>query len=216
MPSFFLILINLLISYILQSNNIINLFFEKTAAIQSNTMLDLFMQFLTVALVFSYGYIIKIFTQSVINDKIKTDYLTSNNISNESFEILREEVVKILKSKEVFKKLFDTHPNNDYLLYVILAKDIKSPKSYHGQVEIIAYIYGALMIATLLNIGWVLLVLPSANIFFAITILIILILILVVLTKRTPTIIDLATKRYIARNTRLYVNFLLMQERIGE
>jgi len=209
---FFLILINLGVSTTIESTSMVTLFFAKTEPFDnSDNILNLFLQFMTIATIFSYGYIIKIFTQSVINDKIKSNYLST--INDNSFEILRQEVVERLRLKAAFSKFFENHHNNDYLLYImlskILPKEDRSSRSYHGQVEIISHIYWALIMATSINLLWVLFLLPSSNLYYGFPIFFALVLLLILFHKREAFVVNLATKRYIARNTRLYVNYLL-------
>ena len=214
---FFLVVINILINYLLFHNlerSIVNQFISFINGIDSNkidSVVSLVLQSLLVAVVFSYGYIIKIFTQSFVDDKIKGDYL-DNGIDDKPFEKLRDKVIEKLKiTQENFIELLEMPEKNDYILYIILGnknefEKIKPSGVYHNQVEIISFIYGALIFSMIGNLLWLFAVNSD---FIIISALIISLAFLVWVRDFT---VKLATKRYIARNTRLYINYLLLKE----
>ncbi len=212
---FFLVILNIIINYIISKemeSSFVNLFIDFIGTTKSKGIDDLAMiilQSLLVATVFSYGYLIKIFTQSMINDEIKEDYL--DEIVDEPFELLRKKVIEKLNTqKDIFKNLFDVHYNNDYILYLILGnkgrfKDIQPKYSYHSDVEIISFMYGAMLFSLFGN--WIFVSMIECWIGS-----IILFVLFFILLFFRSFIVRLATKRYIARNTRLYINYLLLEE----
>ncbi len=132
----------------------------------------------------SYGYINAILSQLL-------DYFFKENYSKgKELNSLREQVNNLVKNKYVFKNIDFT----DYNAYQVLGKDISIAKSYVDEVKAIH----TLVIAISLNL-----------IFYSYEFKNFLFLFLVIII---PSGLQLSKLRYVARNKRLYINYLLDKE----
>ncbi len=221
MALFLVVLVNFIVfsisNYFISIENNILIFTLLELKIKAIENFNIFIDFMLISLLFVYGYTVKIVTQFLINDKIKQDYLekfTDEDKKNFSYlKGLRKEVIEKIKNSnnDYIKHIIDTvetHKydikSNDYLLYQILGKDknLGNLSRYSKEVEEIVFIYIGLISSFIVNSIWLLFY--SHWIIFLILVIVTTSLILL-----SKIVIKMATKRYITRNTRLYINYLL-------
>jgi len=151
-----------------------------------------------------------ILRQVFMYDKIKDDYL---NIIGEKYYIykiykkLRELAVEKLKNmgNDVINKLLKDNEKNDYLLYQILGSKYfgLNPKTDKNSIDAVSDL-GLNFLNAGIMVSLIYLCFISDIFVFIIIVFIILYLVLI-----KYFLIPFITKRYISRNIKLYINFLL-------
>lgn len=150
-----------------------------------NQLNSILLYVVLVVVFLAYGYINQIFSQ-FLDEFFKGDYKTCNL----DFKNLRKEVCKRIEKKEVFKHIEKT----DYNFYQVLGKNLNT-KNYVDEIKAIHTI----VVATFFNISILLLLEVDINVKF----IFIFILMIVFYIGNLS-----AGKRYMARNKRLYINFI--------
>lgn len=154
---------------------------------------DVFLYICLVLLFLAYGYINQMFSQ-LFDDFIKDNY-TSNN---SELCKLREKVKLNLQQKE--KSIFEVVKFNDYNAYQVLGKGLNVGDSYVDNVKSIH----TFAIASIFNIVLYMLLEKSLSI---------VVLCAFLLSAIICVSHMLAKSRYKARNKRLYINYLLKEDK---
>lgn len=170
------------------------------------TIDNIFLYVILTILFLSYGYINQIFSQ-ILDNFIKKNY---SILSNRFFEKCLDKHFKRLKiqtaikvSKDIkFRNIFNEIGFNDYNAYQVLGKDIKVSTSYVDEVKSIHTFIVALILNLVIYSFYFSLLIWYKFLFFSI--------ILIVIFHY------LAKSRYKARNKRLYVNYLLKEDKKEE
>ena len=164
------------------------IFLEKVKSIH-----DVFLYVCLVLLFLAYGYINQIFSQSLDNF-IKKNYDFCDN----EFSTLREKVKNRLNEKE--KEILDAIGFNDYNAYQVLGKDVKTSSSYVDEIKSVH----SFALALGFNLFMYFFYFSSTYELY----------LFVVLFLSVFTLSHMIAKsRYKARNKRLYINYLLKDDK---
>ena len=173
-----------------------NLFYEKiTFFLTEISDIDKTFLYICLVLIFlAYGYLNQILTQ-FLDNFIKENY----DEEDEEFNQLREKAkIKFLKNKN---PISDILPVNDYNLYIFLSSDksISVSTSYVDEVKNIHSLRISLLLSSLVNFTY-------CDKYFSIPFFVFSIILFCLLH-------EYAKSRYKVRNKRLYINYLLKEEK---
>lgn len=173
-----------------------NLFYEKiTFFLTEISDIDKTLLYIFLVLIFlAYGYLNQILTQ-FLDNFIKENY----DEEDEKFNQLREETkIKFLKNKN---HISDILPLNDYNLYIFLSSDksISVSTSYVDEVKNIHSLRISLLLSSLINFTY-------CDKYFSIPFFVFSIILFCLLHGYVKS-------RYKVRNKRLYINYLLKEEK---
>lgn len=175
---------------------------SKDTDTKSNENPNINLIYIFMAFVFmAYGYVNQILTQ-ILDNLIKSNYCL---FSIFKFEICCDKKFNSLKSKvknrldEKEKTILDKIIFNDYNAYQVLGKEIKVSNSYVDEIKSIHTFCVALILNLLIYSFYFSLLIWYKLLFFSI--------ILIVIFHY------LAKSRYKARNKRLYINYLLKEDK---
>ena len=184
--------------------NCSEIYFQFISFIKELQSIDNILLYVILTILFlSYGYVNQIFSQ-ILDNLIKKNYCI---LSNRFFEKCLDKHFKRLKiqtaikiSKDIkFRNIFNEIGFNDYNAYQVLGKDIKVSTSYVDEVKSIH----TFTVALLINFSIYSFYFKSFDISKFLIVSIILILFFHHLSK----------SRYKARNKRLYINYLLKEDK---
>ena len=169
------------------------IYFQFISFVKELQSIDNILLYVILTILFlSYGYVNQIFSQ-ILDDFIKKDY----DFCDSKFTTLRKNVEN--KCDDVKNKIFTAIDFNDYNAYQVLGKDIKVSTSYVDEVKSIH----TFTVALLINFSIYSFYFELLDISKFLIVSIILILFFHHLSK----------SRYKARNKRLYINYLLKEDK---
>lgn len=172
---------------------------------------------LTIYLLFwAWGKLMYILRQPLFFDSLKQSYtlkIDKGKPEIENFENLRSEVVQKL-SLELGNNWKNLIENNDYLLYQILGKIKKylpaSTRKRSSEADDIAFIgTNVIFVFLIVSIGYFFPIFNFGNIFLVVLPLLEIAISIITIFVLWKFFLSRARNRYISRNTRLYINYLL-------
>lgn len=177
------------------NSNIYNEFIKHI--IQIKDINEVFLYVVLTIIFLAYGYINQIFSQ-VLDNAIKKNYeFDLSSKTHNEYKLLRAKAKEKLSNSE--KEIFDVMDFHDYNAYQVLGKVLKNNTSYVDDIKNIHTLFVAITLNTILLFSY------FHNVFLPLLIVVI------------PIFFGIehfySKSRYMARNKRLYINYLLNKKK---
>lgn len=177
------------------NSNIYNEFIKYI--IQIKDINEVFLYVVLTIIFLAYGYVNQIFSQ-VLDNAIKKNYeFDLSSKTHNEYKSLREKVKEKLSTSE--KEIFDLIDFHDYNAYQVLGKGLNNNTSYVDDIKNIHTLFTAISLNTILLFSY------FHNEFFPLLIIVI------------PIFWGIehfySRSRYMARNKRMYINYLLTKDK---
>ena len=177
------------------NSNIYNEFIKYI--IQIKDINEVFLYVVLTIMFLAYGYVNQIFSQ-VLDNAIKKNYeFDLSSKSHNEYKLLREKVKEKLSSSE--KEILDVIGFHDYNAYQVLGKVLNNNTSYVDDIKNIHTLFTAISLNTILLFSY------FHNEFFPLLIVVI------------PIFFGIehfySKSRYMVRNKRMYINYLLNKKK---
>jgi hypothetical protein len=177
------------------NSNIYNEFIKYIIKIKDIN--EVFLYVVLTIIFLAYGYVNQIFSQ-VLDNAIKKNYeFDLFSKTHNEYKLLREKVKEKLSTSE--KEIFDVMDFHDYNAYQVLGKVLNNNTSYVDDIKNIHTLFTAISLNTILLFSY------FHNEFFPLLIVVI------------PIFFGIehfySKSRYMARNKRMYINYLLTKDK---